>query len=350
MKSLADCTECCALYENDIYCVSKRYNIIFKINTINKKTSVVGHIPEEDFFSTRLVGQIEIYRDEMIFVPATAKKVWIWKIKENKLVGIEIEHAKMPGNIKFLSSCLQDDRLFLFGCHYPAIVELIVNEEKLIYHTNILKMIKQKAFSVNDCYFRTNYARVGTKIYLAACADNKILEFDFLTKEGKWYTVGKREDRFSGIAYDGDCFWIAPRISGCAYKWDGKNYISYSINEKDEKKCMAFTGIVVDGENVIIPNLEYDYMFVKTKGSDVFMKMEHTKHDAYKNSGEIMFAITRDAHICIGGKDGDLVISCDADAVCKLMIRMKRTLEFFKEFIENEEMDLKLYINMVTNV
>lgn len=66
---------------------------------------------------------------------------------------------------------------------------------------------------LKDAFFRTHHAVRGEWLYLASCVDNTVLKFNLKTNEYKWLSIGSDDNKFSGIVYSLNDFWLSPRTT-----------------------------------------------------------------------------------------------------------------------------------------
>ena len=53
--------------------------------------------------------------------------------------------------------------------------------------------------------------------------NNHVGRFNLDDYSWEWYSIGKEVYRYSGIAWDGKSFWLAPRYIGNIVKWNPDN-------------------------------------------------------------------------------------------------------------------------------
>mgnify|MGYP003359352554 CR=1 FL=1 len=135
--------------------------------------------------------------------------------------------------------------MYLIGSSYPAIIKLDVSKMKAEYIKEPFIEKVKKMGELKDAFFRTHHAVRGEWLYLASCVDNTVLKFNLKTNEYKWLSIGSDDNKFSGIVYSLNDFWLSPRTTEKIIKWDGMNVNIYSLYFDVEN-------------NVLRPNLDYD--------------------------------------------------------------------------------------------
>lgn len=204
-------------YENELYFAASDLNRLYKLD----KSGEIVEIYEdkrERVISKRLYAKVFNYKDEIIFAPHKSDSILIYHPHEKKWDSIRIVSNNENENGLFQSGTIFEDWLYLLGCQYPAIVK--VN----LCNYNIEKIWTPFEEVINkyngDCYFRSDIAVNDNKLFAASCVSNRVLEFNMLTNEYRWYKVGAGENKYSGIAFDGSNFWLAPRRTGPGVCWN----------------------------------------------------------------------------------------------------------------------------------
>lgn len=297
--------EDCVEVNNVLYFVSKDINVVFGLDITNGNVFAINCLPEHGVLDKRLGAKILSWNDELIFAPMKAKKVWRYNLQTKNWMGYErkLLEAGKTGTEMF-DAVLYNDTAFIIGCNYPAIMKIELLNNEITYIEEPYQLLKEKKHAMGDSYFRTSYARIENRIFLASCLDNLVLEFDLESLEFKWHEVGRKGNCYSGISWDGKYFWIAPRNNTPLVRWNGKDdVIEYSLPEEFRDCKNYFLGVVSWNDEIILPGFESEYSLIMEKG----------KMGAFKKvSGQFLFF----KEMCNGK-----VISCTADG--ELVIRQR---------------------------
>ncbi|TCL58128.1 hypothetical protein EDD76_107244 [Kineothrix alysoides] len=247
--------EDCIQIDRKLLFVARDINIIFSLDMDNGKINLIDSIPEEDFIANRLSAKIVRWEQQLLFVPFNAKKIWIYRqdIKEWKsLVLMPVNNEDI--SLKMFQAIAYQDKVFLIGSNYPAIVCVDMEKETLTYFDRIYDCLKDKRKELEDCYVRCDCVQINDCFYMASALDNKVLKFDMSNCQYFWIEVGSDRNRYSGIAWDGSNFWLAPRQNTAIVKWDGTNKVTeYLLPQEFAAQCMHFLGVVYDGTKIIMP-------------------------------------------------------------------------------------------------
>ena len=142
----------------------------------------------------------------------------------------------------FTSGCVVGDDIFFPSVQYPAIVKLNTVSKEISYYSDWIEKLGN-LITDNEKMFFSGAIAVDNSIYLAACCANAVVELNLKTLKSTVYEVGNESNRFGGICYDGEYFWLSPRHSTPVVKWS-----------PDKGVVKVFPGLVNEGEiNGIMP-------------------------------------------------------------------------------------------------
>jgi len=227
--------EDCVKVGDFLYFIAKNYNFIFKLGLTSGDISIIDSIPEERVLSKRLGAKIINCGTYLFFAPMNAHKIWRYDLENNEWKGYAIkESAEFGETDKFFQAVKYKEKIFFLGSNYPSIVVFDLNTDNIEYikepYLDRAAIAKEK----KDSFFRTDYAQVDNKLYRASCLTNEVLQFDLDNYDFQYIKIGAKGFRYSGIDFDGQYFYLAPRVNTPAVMWDGK--------EKIEEVPLPYTG------------------------------------------------------------------------------------------------------------
>lgn len=195
----------------------------------------------------------------MCCVPFSAESIYALNIEtgevKKKLIdppqsGFE-EYNSMA---KFMSAFSYENKVFMVGVSYPAIVEYDIEKNELIYHDAWFRELCVFFKTDDSAIFRKTMA-VDSKIYAPSCKGNIVLEFSMETYNYHIYQVGDELCNFSAICYDGESFWLAPRDSDGIVEWNKDTKETNIYNNYPAgfiKRDYSFNDIIVTKNKKII--------------------------------------------------------------------------------------------------
>lgn len=250
--------EDCIQIDGKLLFVARDVNVIFSLDLKNGEIKLMDSIPEEDFFSNRLSAKIVRWKQQLLFVPFNAKKIWIYHQDTREWNGLLlklVDNKDIP--LKMFQAIPYQNKIFLVGSNYPAIVCVDMETEMLTYFDRVYDCLEDRRKDLGDCYVRCDYVQINDCFYMASALANKVLKFDMSNCQYLWAEVGNDTNRYSGIVWDGSNFWLAPRQNTAIVKWDGEREVAeYPLPSGFEKECIHFLGAVYDGIQIIMPGME----------------------------------------------------------------------------------------------
>lgn len=286
---------------NELIFVALDLNLIYKVNLDSKKTFIIGSVPEESFLQRAVCSAIAYSNDRLIFAPMTAEKIWIYHFKTNEWHGIELRsysEARIPS--KFVQIVVYKEKVFMVGALYPAIVCLDLNDETVTYLEEPYIKLREKHELTKDVYFRSDYVLKDDVLYMASCVSNHVLMIHLETMECTLIEVGSAENRYSGIAYDYNAFWLVPRINTSIVKWDGECSVQEYMLPESVNECPAYLGVVCYKDKIIFPSI--------SSAKTLILNSENLKDYKYDNSKYMFVKMLDDGEILSGSKDGTICV------------------------------------------
>ena len=249
-------TEDAVWIKDKIYFFSRYWNALYAVNIKLGITEFISIMPEEDITAVRLCAGIMYYNEKLILVPMTAKKIWIYDLKKNSWKGLERKYMTDGNPHKEMFRAIEyKNNFFLVGSNYPGIIRLNPDNYELEYLRAPYAFL-ESVKSESECYFRTDHLLVGNHLFLASCLNHFVLCLDLDTFDFKWLEVGERGFQYSGIAWDGEYYWLSPRRGTPVIKWDGKDKTEYfSLPDGFDCNTYNFSGVQYDDGKLVFPGM-----------------------------------------------------------------------------------------------
>lgn len=334
--------------ENSFFFVTNNHNAIFQIDKITKKVRFKESIPDEGILEKYLVSKMIMCENKIIFVPLNAKKIWIKDLKDGGWKSISLRNGENI-KFKFYQAMQYNSKVYLIGCRYPSIVCLDIKTEAVEYIDDVMKELDENCYNDESAYFRNDYVQIGTCFYMASCKMNYIMKFDIQSGDHKLIKIGNEKSGYSGITWDGERFWIAPRQGGIVTIWDGKedgenlDRFDFHIDKDDD----LIRGIVYDKNRLYLLTNEYIY---STSASDLEkIRKDHEKYWIYDCSDKIV-RLTDSGHLSVnkhGKEEFRTVLEIDKDELRKFFELQSLPHNKFVPLHEDECFELTDFLNII---
>lgn len=245
----------CAKAGNTLFFLGKDINIVFKKEIGKEETKLFQGPPEGNVLAPQMASRIILWKDELIYIPWRAGAIWFSDLDLQNWGKVEYENRlKERISNAALQAVLYGERLFIIGADYPAMICLDLNSKKITYIREPYQRPIREKKKQRDIFFRKDYVLKDGFLYLASCLDNYVLKMNLDTFSFEWKEVGSRANKYSGIAWDGEYFWLSPRTNTPVVKWDGKNCTEeISLPDGFKNPRTLFHGIVYTGEILLLP-------------------------------------------------------------------------------------------------
>ncbi len=250
--------------DNTYYFAAKDINAICSFDEDEKFIHILYTDISESIWGFRRYGRVFRYENILIFTPLWADTFLIYYIIENRFETINVKKIDNYGFDYFFSGAVIGNRLILAGCQYPAIVVINIETLKTEYYDKPFDELLEIHRKNDDCFFRNDMVVINNSVYIASCITNRVLEFSTDDGHYKWHEIGDIRNKYSGLAWDGEKIWLAPRRETKFVSWNpNSNEIEefeiqgMEVHDEDKDKC-SFLGVVYDGKNIICPGMQID--------------------------------------------------------------------------------------------
>lgn len=321
----------CTYWEEKLYCMAREFNLLFSIDIQDGTVNPIDAIPQEHILSNFICGHITIHNNKLIISPFKTKKIWIYDLLSKHWDSITIkERDNLYGLGGFFQTYIYNNSLFLIGCGYPAIICLDLENYSCYYIEEPYQDLLSRHPDIDFFYFRTQGVLLNNNLYLASCLDNYVLKFDFETKKYHWIKIGSDDYVYSEITWDGNNFWLSPRLNCDIVKWDGKDKIeilSMPPELKPSLNTYAWTACY-DGNHVIFPCVSHPKSIIVDIQRNAF-KIEERQYNLYTRLDNGM--------IISQTSNGELSIKSD-DTIKKYHPSID--IEYLRQFYEKKNLSI----------
>lgn len=349
MKKVA--FEDCVRVDESLYMIERNYNVIYHLNIYNGDLSIIGSIPGESIFASRLGSKIIHHNGDLYFSPMNAKKIWRFNIKSRQWKSYERKDiSNWTTQTDMFQAIAYKNKIFFIGCLYPAIIVLDTISDKMEYIEEPYKILNLKAKEVGDACFRTDYVQIDNNIYMASCVTNEVFKFNMDTYEFDFISIGDEQFKYSGIAYDGKNFFLSPRKNTPIVIWDGHKGIKILELPQifKERNGMIFGGVCCDEDKLIFPACFWDKSIVIENKTDIII--EDASYYFYKKIDDktvVNLRKNNELTIKFDGFEYKYTLEMDDKIIHTYLNSVANDISLNSIHTESDFVDLGMFINAI---
>lgn len=222
----------CAVRVNEImFFFTCDANILFSYNLENEKIEILGSIPESDLLNDFMCTSIHHWNGKLYLVPLKMNALWIYHIEDKKWESLDFleEKYRNDGMLKFWQATLYQHKLYMFGCQIPQIVKIDLKTLK----KTIIDLQDYANRSTDKLLFNRGLCKVDNYAYVPGMFSNEILKINLDDDTYEWIAIGKEENRYADLDWDGEKFWLGPNGTPTYVCWSEKGEVlEYSIPQE----------------------------------------------------------------------------------------------------------------------
>ena len=326
-----------------LWFASSSLNGLFCLNIESGETFLKGTFPGEDTHGVRLFSKVIEINNKLFFIPFNATCIIEYDFENQDFRRIELENREVKG--KFLSYSVYDEYIYLMPRSYGSIVRYNFFTDQIEYMKSWNHMVC-KYSKENDIWFR-DIERKDNTLYCPFYQKNLMFKFDLKSEKIEICEIGKENDIFMSIKFDGENFWLIPnhiQEIGC---WnEAKNELVY-IGDFDKKLKFLnsvapfLTSIIVKDNIYILPCFADEVLKINinSKSSEV-LNLNHYKADTlikkdifWKYGG---IKVLND-YIALFPTNSEDILLIDSNSIVKKKIKSKFPKGYTKENLNTEE-------------
>lgn len=310
---IADCVVCNEI----IYFFAKNFNALYKYDYKEEKRTFLGKIPDEKTYQKELVGNLLLWKDNLILVPrkTSSNKIWIYNVVHDKWSYLNIEFNEIsPFYDKISYATLYKDMLIGVGCYYNGIIRIHLKTGEIEYYKGILD---------KDASLHALYSCEKDKDYLLVPSPNTnhVTRINMENLEYQVIKVGNENCMYSGICKANDYFWLAPRKdSNYIVKWDGYHMVQeYHVPKKMmQNKKYIFCGASCIGNSIYMfgGNNRESMVFDPNNYND--WRIAEKKYSAYKRDDDYILLQDIEGNVVLlsRGDKYEISLTYTVDEIC----------------------------------
>lgn len=341
--------EDCVVMGSKIYFFSKDWNALYVADFVTKETKLVSTMPEEKIYARRLCAGIVYYNKKLILLPMTAEKIWVFDLESNQWKGIERRNLGCGDDSQkeIFRAIIYRKNLFLIGSNYPAIIRMDMLTYELEYLTEPYTFLSSLK-TADQCYFRSDFCINENYLLMASCLNNYVLQVDLNSFSYKWHEVGEKGFCYSGIAWDGEYYWLSPRRGTPIVRWKMNGETKYiPLPNEFKNKIYNFLGVQYNNGNLVFPGMQ--------QNKTIIIKAHGHQEINVREGRYVFYRCFEKNNVVLQQTNGLVCLQYTTldkryDMYCK--IRRRELIEYLKNNLENNEsiIDIVRSENMIVSL
>ncbi len=220
------------------------FNGLFEVDLKTLKTTYLGSIPGEPFLRGSLCYSIVKVENDLVLLPAGAKRVAIYNLLQKAFSFIEMRRQEDS----IYGAVAIGRKVYFLVSNAPMIGYVDMDDYSIHYFCEIEKHKMGRPHINGRICFRKGICAVGETVYCVSCDDNEVIQIN--TKDGriKFFELDGVEDGLRSIAYDGNIFWITEWGRASLVQWDER----YGVQQVF--RCKEYRNLVYRSADLICNN------------------------------------------------------------------------------------------------
>ncbi|WP_199731768.1 WD40 repeat domain-containing protein [Cohnella endophytica] len=211
------------------------FNGLFRVNKETMIAEYIGSFPEEKHQFLHM--DVAEYEKKLYFAPFNADYVAIFdkekKQFDKRLFPIKDKpHWLRPGDNRYFSRVItHKQQLFFVPYTYPAIMRYDPASGETVEYTEWIHHLEKAAKQSSD-WQKGQYSYdfegllsldvciIGSEVVASTLLTNELLFFDIENLQHQFYAIGENDERYFGVCFDGEHYWLAARTQNYIVKWN----------------------------------------------------------------------------------------------------------------------------------
>lgn len=254
---------------DNIWFPAGNFNGLFRYKLIDNKAELMCWLPG-DYRDRRMYGNISRYKDMLILTPLYSDYIIIYHIETATIEKFllkepDIKSNRYKGRDKFFATIIYKHYVFFIGAAYPAMLRMDLESRAIDYYYEPFIDLERYSYNKEGMNFRKDTVIIENSVYLACRNSNIIMRINLDDCTSYIWRAGDMYNRYNGICYDGNNFWLPCINEGAVIKWNIKDGVTGKlfIGNKDKGEPGYFAGIFY----------HKDYVWVFMQSSDLIYKI-----------------------------------------------------------------------------
>lgn len=217
-----------------LWAPASNFNELFRVDKQTMIAEYMGSFAEEN--AQHLYLDVIEHESKLYFAPFNADYIGIYDKTKHVFEKLPLQHKerlnwiRSDSNRYFIRVIPYKRYLYFVAYTYPAIVRYDTESGEMVYCSDWLSHVERAAKrsphwpnwnQALDFEGLMHYATVvGSEIVLNLFVSNELMFFDMDNLNYRFYKIGNPDERYFGVCYDGEHYWMAARTGNYIVKWN----------------------------------------------------------------------------------------------------------------------------------
>ncbi len=191
-----------------VYLVCRDYAMLVAMDFNSGECIWIKKVPDEDFDTLYGSWRIIPIEDKLVIVPFNFRYIHIYDITNGKWDMVDFGGSKKNAN-QYSEALVHENRVIMLGALVDNIILLDTDNSKTKVINSYFKELDSRRYY--NC--RGGYVHIDDDIYIPISCKCEVLKLNLSGYEYEVINISDKLPGFSGIAYDGENFWLPSRIN-----------------------------------------------------------------------------------------------------------------------------------------
>ncbi|MBN1183740.1 MAG: CDP-glycerol glycerophosphotransferase family protein, partial [Bacteroidales bacterium] len=201
------------------------FNGLIELDLETMETKLMANFPIEPDKKPRVISGFSKCSNQLLFAASRQSYLFCYDLSTHTMSTIPYHLPStfteyINTDLRFWAAHSYKDNVYFFGYSCPVILKLNISSKKVSIILDFLPEVEMLASNNKEARYLTVGIQYGDKYYAPCCQSNAIVELNLENSNTKVIEIPNSGNGFSGIAFDGEKFWLSPRSNGPILTWN----------------------------------------------------------------------------------------------------------------------------------
>ncbi|MED1952359.1 hypothetical protein [Brevibacillus centrosporus] len=187
------------------------FNGLCQVNLHTGQVEFVSEIPNERRYSHLLYEGIVKHENKLILAPLGGKEIAEFDLIQGSFKKITRETSSAGlsvGSFQLFKNIVYKESVYFTPLSYPAILKYDLRTGENTFYTDWMDQLSPFISDSKKPLFANGVCVRDNLLLMAFAQDNIVLEFNMDTNRAKFHRVGREGNKYWGMTFDGQDYWL----------------------------------------------------------------------------------------------------------------------------------------------